>query len=46
MARKEIFALKDAIDNFQEGYEDLNSVFFILPNNKDFTDTTRELENL
>jgi len=38
--------LKNAIDNFKENIIDLETTFFLLPNFKEFTDTTKELSLL
>lgn len=43
IAKSEIKAFKNAIDELKESYEDLESVFFFLPKMPDFNDTTRKL---
>lgn len=43
IAKEEIKAFKNAIDELKESYEDLESVFFFLPKMPDFTDTTKKL---
>ena len=46
IARKEIIAFKYALDNLKEIGEDLQSVFFGLPNNQDFQNTDKYISNL
>ncbi|MEX0811975.1 MAG: hypothetical protein WD048_07140 [Chitinophagales bacterium] len=43
IAKEEIKAFKNAIDELKESYEDIESVFFFLPKMPDFTDTTKKL---
>ena len=43
IAREEIKALKSSIDELKESYEDLESVFFFLPEMPDFVETTKQL---
>ncbi len=43
VAKAEIKSYKSAIDDFKESYSDLESVFFYLPEIKDFKETTKEL---
>ncbi|MCF6318526.1 MAG: hypothetical protein L3J83_04470 [Proteobacteria bacterium] len=43
IAKKEIASFKNAIDELKEAYEDLESVFFFLPEMPEFTETTRQL---
>lgn len=43
IAREEIKAWKSSIDELKESYEDLESVFFFLPEMPDFVETTKQL---
>jgi hypothetical protein len=43
IAKEEIRNFKNAIDDLQETYEDLESVFFYLPKMKEFVETTKKL---
>lgn len=43
IAKNEIKSFKSAIDTLKETYEDLESVFFFLPEMPDFVDTTKKL---
>ena len=43
MVKEEIRNFKDSIDNLKENYQDLESVFFYLPEISDFKDTTKQL---
>lgn len=43
IAKNEIKSFKAAIDTLKETYEDLESVFFFLPEMPDFVDTTKKL---
>lgn len=43
IAKDEIKDFKNAIDNLKEAYEDLESVFFFLPEFPDFKETTKRL---
>lgn len=43
VAKEEIEAFKNTIDDLKEVYEDLESVFFFLPNMPDFQETTKRL---
>jgi len=43
IAKEEIKDLKNAIDELKETYEDLESVFFFLPQMPAFAETTRQL---
>ncbi|WP_297097521.1 hypothetical protein [uncultured Draconibacterium sp.] len=43
IAKEAIKNYKSAIDDFKESYSDLESVFFYLPEMKDFKETTKEL---
>lgn len=43
IAKDEIKGFKSAIDTLKEAYEDLESVFFFLPEMPDFIDTTKKL---
>lgn len=43
IAKEEIKDFKNSIDELKESYEDLESVFFFLPEMHDFIDTTRKL---
>lgn len=43
IAKEEIKDFKNSIDELKESYEDLESVFFFLPEMPDFIDTTRKL---
>ena len=43
IAEEEIKLFKMAIDDLQESYEDLESVFFFLPEFQDFDETTKKL---
>lgn len=43
IAKKEISNFKDAIDDLKIVYQDLESVFFFLPEIPDFKETTKEL---
>jgi uncharacterized coiled-coil DUF342 family protein len=46
IAKQQTKDLKVAIDNLRENIGDLESVFFLLPNFKEFSDTTKELSLL
>lgn len=43
LAKEEIKDFKNAIDELKETYEDLESVFFYLPELPDFVETTKQL---
>ena len=43
IAKEELKCFKRAIDDLQESYEDLESVFFFLPEFNDFQETTKKL---
>lgn len=43
IAKEEIKDFKNAIDELKEAYEDLESVFFFLPEMPDFKETTKKL---
>lgn len=43
IAKEEIKNFKDAIDDLKEVYQDLESVFFFLPEIPDFKETTKQL---
>lgn len=43
VAKEEIKDFKDSIDELKESYEDLESVFFFLPEIPDFVETTSKL---
>ncbi|MFK7973119.1 MAG: hypothetical protein AB8F95_22300 [Bacteroidia bacterium] len=43
IAKEEIKLFKASIDDLQESYEDLESVFFFLPEFRDFEETTQKL---
>jgi hypothetical protein len=43
IAKEEIKGFKNSIDELKESYEDLESVFFFLPDMPDFIETTRKL---
>lgn len=43
VAKEEIKEFKNTIDDLKEAYEDLESVFFFLPNMPDFKETTKRL---
>lgn len=43
IAKEEIKTFKSAIDELKEAYEDLETVFFFLPNMPDFVETTKQL---
>ncbi len=43
IAKDEISKFKNAIDDLKESYQDLESVFFFLPEISDFKDTTKQL---
>lgn len=43
IAKEEIKDFKNAIDELKESYEDLESVFFFLPEMPDFIETTQKL---
>lgn len=43
IAREEIRQFKHSIDDLKEAYEDLESVFFFLPEIPDFIETTKKL---
>ncbi len=43
IAKEEIRDFKNSIDELKESYEDLESVFFFLPEKPDFIDTTKKL---
>ncbi|NLA24717.1 MAG: hypothetical protein GX879_07100 [Bacteroidales bacterium] len=43
IAKEEIKDFKNSIDELQEAYEDLESVFFFLPKMPDFVETTSKL---
>lgn len=43
VAKEEIKEFKNTIDDLKEAYEDLESVFFFLPNMPDFQETTKRL---
>ncbi len=43
IARQEVKNFKCAIDDLKESYEDLESVFFFLPEMPDFVETTKKL---
>ncbi|TZF83986.1 hypothetical protein FW774_11100 [Pedobacter sp. BS3] len=44
IATKDIKSFKHAIDDLRESADDLESVFFHLPQNHDFQETTKELQ--
>ncbi len=46
IARSEIREFKDSLDDLRESCDDLELVFFHLPNNQDFVETTRQLSLL
>jgi two-component SAPR family response regulator len=46
IAKESTKKLKEAIDNFKENIIDLEATFFLLPNFKGFTETTKELSLL
>ncbi|RFS16083.1 hypothetical protein [Emticicia sp. C21] len=46
IAVQELKMFKQAIDDMKENYQDLNSIFFVLPQMTEFTDTTKKLEML
>ncbi|MCW3085442.1 MAG: hypothetical protein JWP12_2808 [Bacteroidetes bacterium] len=46
IAKTEIICFKHSIDDFTEAYKDLESVFFFLPQNKEFQDITNKLSDL
>ncbi len=43
IAREEIREFKNSIDELKESYEDLESVFFFLPEMPEFVETTKQL---
>lgn len=43
IAKEEISKFKSAIDDLKESYQDLESVFFFLPEIPDFKETTKQL---
>lgn len=43
IAKEEIRAFKNAIDDLRETYEDIESVFFFLPQMPEFKETTKKL---
>ncbi len=43
IAKEELSKFKSAIDDLKESYQDLESVFFFLPNIPDFKETTKQL---
>lgn len=43
IAREEIKEFKNSIDELKESYEDLESVFFFLPEMPEFVETTKQL---
>lgn len=43
IAKEEIRDFKQSIDELKESYEDLESVFFFLPQMPEFTETTKQL---
>lgn len=43
IAREEIKGFKNSIDELKESYEDLESVFFFLPEMPEFVETTKQL---
>lgn len=43
IAKEEIKNFKNSIDELKESYEDLESVFFFLPEMPDFVETTSKL---
>ena len=43
IAKEEISKFKSAIDDLRESYQDLESVFFFLPEIPDFIETTKQL---
>ncbi|WMN11379.1 hypothetical protein QYS49_38175 [Marivirga salinae] len=43
IAKDEIKEFKNSIDELKESYEDLESVFFFLPEMPDFVETTKKL---
>ncbi len=43
IAKEEISRFKSAIDDLKESYQDLESVFFFLPEIPDFIETTKQL---
>lgn len=43
IAKEEIKEFKNAIDELEESYEDLESVFFFLPEMPEFVETTKKL---
>jgi hypothetical protein len=46
IAKVEIKEFKEAVDDFKESYTDLESVFFFLPNDIEFSETTKSLSLL
>ena len=43
IAKEEISKFKSSIDDLKESYQDLESVFFFLPEIPDFKETTKQL---
>lgn len=43
IAKEEISAFKNAVDDLKESYQDLESVFFYLPAMSEFKETTKQL---
>lgn len=43
IAKEELSKFKSAIDDLKESYQDLESVFFFLPDMPDFKETTKQL---
>ena len=43
IAKEEISEFKSALDDFREAYQDIASVFFILPNNPELQEITDSL---
>lgn len=46
IVKEEIRNFKSTIDNLKENYQDLESVFFFLPEMADFKETTKQLRRL
>ncbi len=46
LAKEEIKAFKCSVDDLKENYQDLESVFFFLPEMPDFNETTKQLSIL
>jgi hypothetical protein len=46
ISKEVINKYRDSVETFKETYEDLESIFFFLPNNADFIEVTKELATL